>query len=100
VLDGALGDYEMAVVVSNDSDLAYPIHVVRRVLKLRVAVLAPIFNPDPRNLPKNVRPRTPSVELRTTANYFWLADPADMQACQLPLGLSDADGPIVKPPSW
>ena len=41
LVDGYAGDYEQAIVVSNDSDLAFPIEVVRDRLGLRIAVVNP-----------------------------------------------------------
>ena len=100
LVDAFDGDFEQAVVVSNDSDLAYPVHVVRRELKLRVGVLAPMLDPDTRQLPVGYKPRDPSVTLRKTANYFWLADPGDLAASQFPRRMQDKGGTIMKPARW
>ena len=45
LVDGFNGDYEQAVVVSNDADFAGAMRYVRDDLRLRVALV----NPDPRN---------------------------------------------------
>src|SRR5262249_15148560 len=39
--DGFRGDYEVAVVISNDSDLVFPITIVRKQLRLPVGLLKP-----------------------------------------------------------
>ncbi len=44
LLDGFRRDYEIAVIITNDSDLVEPIKVLRTELKLRVGIL----NPDRR----------------------------------------------------
>jgi uncharacterized LabA/DUF88 family protein len=57
LLDAFEDDYEVAVVVSNDSDLAEPISLVRRRLKKKVLVLMPCG-----------AGRKQSVELKKVAN--------------------------------
>lgn len=46
LLDGFAGDYEAAVVISNDSDLEEPIVVANKVLGLPVGVLNPHKHPS------------------------------------------------------
>src|SRR5690606_13701337 len=55
--DGYQGGYEVAILVSNDSDLAEPIKIVRNELNLTVGIL----NPSPDN--------HPSQELRKYATF-------------------------------
>ena len=45
LLDGFRHDYEQALVISNDSDLALPIEVVRSALQLNVGVAFPCTRP-------------------------------------------------------
>jgi uncharacterized LabA/DUF88 family protein len=100
LVDGFRRDYEMAVVVSNDSDLAYPVSVVRRELKLRVGVIAPVLIPDTRPGRAAQPARRVSVELSRAANFVWTMDPSVLAACQFPPTLTDAHGTITKPPGW
>lgn len=44
LLDAFAGEFETALVVSNDSDLAFPIHAVRKRLGLTVGVACPVAN--------------------------------------------------------
>ena len=44
LLDAFAGDFETALVVSNDSDLAFPIRAVRKRLGLTVGVACPVAN--------------------------------------------------------
>lgn len=84
--DGSRNDYELAVVLSNDSDLLEPIRVVQRELGMPVGV----FNPQTH----------PSVVLRQEARFFKTIRPAALAASQLPATLTDAQGTFHKPPSW
>jgi NYN domain len=90
LIDGFDNDYDVAVVVSNDSDLAEPISVVRR--KLHKPVLAV--------LPRCNRGRRESVELKKVATKTVRVDPTILAASQLPLTINDATGTIHKPASW
>ena len=44
LLDAFAGEFEIALVVSNDSDLAFPIRAVRKRLGLTVGVACPVAN--------------------------------------------------------
>jgi len=84
--DGFLDDYECAVIVSNDSDLAAPIRVARGYLRKRVGLLNPHPNPS-RMLSKNTD--------------FWKPIRAGvLRASLFPDVLVDARGPIHKPTGW
>jgi hypothetical protein len=84
--DAYTGDFEMAVVVSNDSDLVMPIEVVRRQLKLPVGVL----NPNERF----------SNALKRAATFYRPISEAGLAASQFPPSLSDSRGRITKPAGW
>jgi hypothetical protein len=90
VADGFRGDYEQAVVVSNDSDLVEPIALVIRELNLPVHVLSP-----------HKPPARPSYHLQQVASSYRLVDRALLAACQFPTALPDIRGRIVrKPATW
>lgn len=97
VVDGFQGAYDMAIVISNDSDLAYPVSVVRKALKRQIGVIAPILEPDTRLLPPKFRARVLSRELSRAASFVWTVNPAHLAAAQLPASLQDATGIIRKP---
>ena len=84
--DGFRGDYEVAVVISTDSDLVLPIRLVRRQLQLPVGLLKPgeLF----------------ANELVRTASFHKQIRKGVLAASQLPLQLTDADGTITKPSAW
>jgi uncharacterized LabA/DUF88 family protein len=86
LLDAFKHECDVAVVVSNDSDLKLPIEVVQHELGLRVGVV----NPHP--------PARRSRALQPT--FFKQIRPSVLAACQFPPVLSDATGLIHKPKRW
>lgn len=89
LVDAFDDDYEAAVVISNDSDLAEPIRLVRQKFKKKVLVLHPC-GPG----------RNPSFELRKVASKSLTLNAALLPACQFPPTLADAVGTIHKPVGW
>ena len=87
LLDAFDADYELAVVISNDSDLLLPIEVVRNRLALTIGVL----NPHPKN---------PSVALQREANFFRPIRQGPISGSQFPATLTDAQGTFTKPAGW
>jgi len=79
--------FELALVVSNDSDLAGAISMVRNELGKPVGVFTP-------------HRATPSVTLRKTASFFREIKKAHLRASLLPNSLTDAAGSFTKPLSW
>lgn len=88
--DGFESDYEQALVISNDSDLALPISVVRQRLGLPVGVVNP--NTDSREFAP--------AELTAAATFTRRIRKATLGACQFPPTLTDSVGTIHKPPAW
>jgi uncharacterized LabA/DUF88 family protein len=84
--DGFRGDYDVAVVVSNDSDLLEPIKIVRRELGFRVGLL----NPQ----------KKPSRVLQQEVDFLRQIRKGALQRSQLPPTLKDSQGTITKPSSW
>lgn len=83
-------DYDAAVVISNDSDLAEPIRLVRQKFHKPVIVLHPCG-----------QGRKPSFELRKVASKSVMVDASLLTACQFPATLTDAAGRTIhKPASW
>ena len=78
-------DYDAAVVVSDDSDLAEPIRIIRNKFQLHVTVLSP---------------RGKSRELSLVATRFRRIDPAILQVSHFPVTLTDANGTFTKPVAW
>ncbi len=88
LVDGFTGDYQQAVVVSNDSDLAAPIRYVSRDLGLRVVVV----NPDSQTSTHN--------DLVDSATYVRRLWKSHLRRSQLPPTLTDVHGVITKPSAW
>ncbi len=87
LMDGFRGDYELAVVVSNDPDLKTPIELLRAELGLQVGVL----NPH----------RNTSHALWQAASFYRPIRRGVAAASQFPLAVVDARGrTITKPPGW
>jgi len=87
LLDGFVGDYEKALVVSNDSDLIEPISIVRDVLKLPVGVAIP-------------DPKTRQSAL-SSATFYKRIRKRHLEEAQFPETVTDGNGRSVhRPPAW
>ncbi len=84
--DGFRGDYEVAVVISNDSDLVLPIKIVTTQLRLPVGLLKPS--------------KRFAVELASVATFRKEIRKGVLAASQFPPQLTDANGTITKPSTW
>ena len=88
LVDGFNGEYEQAVVVSNDADFAGAMRYVRDQLGLRVTLVNPDHrNPSPRHL----------ADAATYVKRLWKSH---LRRSQLPDTLSDEVGVITKPAGW
>jgi hypothetical protein len=94
----AKGRFEHAWVISNDSDLAWPIERVQTEYGLPIGVLRPA---RPAGFP-SAEPRHDSPELKKAVpkGMFRKINEEQLAACQFPAGLKDAYGVIQKPPEW
>ena len=88
LVDGFSGEYEQAVVMSNDADFAGAMRYVRDSLGLRVTLV----NPDPRK----ASPR----ELADAATYVKRLWKSHLRRSPLPDTLRDEVGIIAKPDGW
>lgn len=84
--DGYQGKYQLAVLVSNDSDLLSPIQIIQNELGLKVGILNPQVNP--------------SRVLKNEALFIKKIRPGVLQASQFPKKLKDVKGTIHKPKVW
>ncbi|MBC6956785.1 MAG: NYN domain-containing protein [Chloroflexi bacterium] len=87
--DGHRGDYELAIIISNDADLVEAIRLVRQDLRLPVGVLNP-----------QIKASRPSAELRRAATFVKSITKQHLRASQFPPTLTDASGTITKPTHW
>jgi uncharacterized LabA/DUF88 family protein len=78
--------FSLAVVVSNDSDLAEPIRIARQELGMRVGV----WNPQ----------KNPSRVLQRHSDFFKTIRGQILRECQFPPLLRDAHGWFRKPRAW
>ena len=86
VADGYRDLYDVAVLVTNDSDLVTPIRMVREDLHKKVGIL----NPQKKQ----------SVEIKRYADYCLPVTPIALQASQFPDKMTDRSGKFHKPTSW
>lgn len=86
LLDGFDGEYELAVVISNDSDLKCPVEMVRTRLGREIGV----FDPS----------RKRSFELYKAASWYKPLRDGPLSASLFPNVLLDDQGPIKKPEGW
>ena len=86
LMDGFQHDYEVAVLISNDSDLATPLRMVRDTLHLPTGIL----NPYP----------SPTSKLRQSVAFYKQIRTGALQASQFPVTLHDSRGTIRKPATW
>ena len=86
LVDGLKDEYEMAVVVSNDSDLELPIRMAQTRLGKQVGV----FDPSRRR----------SFELHNAASWYRPLRRGPLSASLFPDSLSDTQGVITKPVGW
>ena len=86
VRDGFKGLYELAVIVSNDSDLREPVRIIRQELNLPVGII----NPH----------QTHSKELQEHATFVRRIRDADLASSQFPESLQDEKGAFKKPRGW
>jgi uncharacterized LabA/DUF88 family protein len=84
--DAYESDYDILAVISNDSDLIYPIDYVKRKLGKIVGIINPHENP--------------SYQLKTAATFYKKIRPAVLAACQFPLTMKDKDGTFTRPADW
>jgi uncharacterized LabA/DUF88 family protein len=85
--DAHKGACDVTVLISNDSDLAEPVRIVREELKMPVGIINP-------------HQQHPSHSLIKYASFMKQLRKGVLSASQLPPMLRDAHGDIVKPASW
>ncbi len=87
LLDAFQGNFDVAAVLSNDSDLVEPIRIVTEVLRKPVGLLSPVPNPTP--------------DLRRVASFIRRISISDLGVSQFPNPLVRPDGSeLNKPVAW
>lgn len=78
--------FDIAVLVSNDSDLLGPVNLVKERLGKKIGIL----NPQ----------KHPAFVLRNAATFFKQIRPSSLAKSQFPSAMSDVHGTFHKPSSW
>jgi uncharacterized LabA/DUF88 family protein len=87
LLDSFQNNFDVAAVLSNDSDLVEPIRIVTQVMGKPVGLLSPVSNPNP--------------ELCRASSFIRHISVSDLAASQFSSPLMRADGSsLLKPASW
>jgi uncharacterized LabA/DUF88 family protein len=81
------GEYDAAIIVSNDSDLLEPIRIAQQELGKQIVIINPHKD-------------RPSVELKRIANKFRDIRAGHLSASQFPPEMSDSRGSFSKPTAW
>jgi uncharacterized LabA/DUF88 family protein len=93
LLDAFDGDYEAALLISNDSDLVLPIEEARRRFAVTIGVACPVY----------ARGRWPNRELVAAADFnvnITRKRRKLLRESQFPEELSDSQGTFRKPLAW
>jgi hypothetical protein len=86
LLDAFQNNYDVAAVLSNDTDLVEPIRIATQELGKPVGLLTPVANPNP--------------QLQAVSSFRRIS-PSDLAACQFPDPLMLPDGTqINRPATW
>src|SRR3989442_9627776 len=86
VRDAFQKTFELAVLITNDSDLAEPVRIVTKELEMPVGIL----NPHEHH----------SVTLKPLATFVKRIRQSHLIASQFPVNMADTKGPFSKPGSW
>lgn len=86
LIDAYRSDFDVAAIISNDSDLVFPIEHIKRHLGKIIGII------NPHELP--------SRELFPLANFYKQIRPKVLAAAQFPEIMTDALGEFHKPEHW
>jgi hypothetical protein len=87
LLDAFQDKFDVAAVLSNDSDLVEPMRIVTQVLGKPVGLLSPVNNPNP--------------ELKSVSRFIRRISVSDLAAAQFPSTLPRAGLPdLIRPAAW
>jgi len=87
LLDCFKKECDVVLIVSNDSDLAEPLRIVKREFGIKIGVTQP-------------RVGSPSVTLRSEAHFVRPIRMGALASSQFSATLVDANGTFTKPSSW
>jgi hypothetical protein len=95
LIDAFTSQFDEAIVISNDSDLATPIQYVAKTLGRPVTMLHPCRAAQSRR-----KATRPGRALQRVATASAEISDAMLAASQFPTVMHDANGTITKPPRW
>lgn len=87
LVDAFESDCDLSVLITNDSDLAEPMRVLKHRLKVRVGLVNPHHGSS-------------SIVLRQEADFARSIRTSALQRNQFPPTLQDQHGRFTKPPTW
>ena len=86
LFDAFKGNFDSAVIVSNDSDLITPVRMVKQEFRKTIGVISPY--------------KTPSRTLIREASFYKVIRENVLQMSQFPVTLRDIHGDFHKPSAW
>jgi len=86
LLDAFTNNIDVAVLITNDSDLAEPVRIVRNIVNLPVGII----NPHQHH----------SIQLKTHATFIKRIRVSDLKQSQFPFNMVDTGGSFYKPSAW
>lgn len=107
LVDAFRGNCDQLVIITNDSDLAEPVRIINKELKVPVGIFNP-HTPDTaarrsRTTGRPLQKARPSVELKKVARFYReiTSEGANshMALSQFPPALTDADGRVIRRPA-
>lgn len=94
VRDGYIDAYDVAYVLTNDTDLIEPIRIVTEEIGKQVIIVPPILPRSPEN-------PVPPKSLKAVASDFRLIEDATLASCQFPDQVPKGNGRILtRPIGW
>ena len=95
VRDAFQGNFDVAFVITNDTDLVEPIHIVTQELGKQVVVVAPIRQ-------RHRHQPVPAPSLQTAATSVAYIDDSDLAGAQFPnrVPKRNGRGELIKPAGW
>lgn len=88
LVDAFQNRFDLALVLSGDSDLAEPIRLARTLFPAKIVG---VWNPR----------KKPSIELKKCASFYKHIDHSLLPKCQFPIRIIDRSGrTIIKPREW
>lgn len=94
VRDAYLNRFDVALVLSNDTDLVEPVRIVTQEVGKQVGLIAPCRQ-------RHGGPPIPSPSLRAVGSFVLYVDDHHLAAAQFPDPVMRAKGnPVIKPAGW